>query len=352
MHRRFHADHVVGDGLSLRVRRRKPTFTAAEMAALPPVPGFADPPLAGPPPPPLTDANYNLWSIWLEGVVADHVREIWIDTIRYAGDLEVRGRWFFRPVRWLDVGPATIDVRTLEVSRGPNEPWASEVTGRLLVTVHPFDVRDADGVDTLDRLSVAGDMRGRVHLVPMANEVLDGQGVEVEQAEARFDADLNIDHGVLRSGTRIHAEPFSTRVRGADLEFAASVEPSFVVGEDGMGRAELQAKKLLVSQDGYPRALATLVSAVLQSRELDLARPLSDATYALDFDGVRTDSLRYWHTRLPLAPRLALDSGPASAHGTPRGRGREARSRRPRATGDTCPFPRQRWQEFGREPYG
>jgi hypothetical protein len=90
--RRFHADDVHGDGLSLRVRRRKVSFEPAEAATLPPVPGFSDPPYAGPPPPPLSDANYRLWSVWLEGVVADHVREIWIDNIRYAGDLEIRGR--------------------------------------------------------------------------------------------------------------------------------------------------------------------------------------------------------------------------------------------------------------------
>ena len=107
--KRFHASHVNGDGLSLRIRLRKDVpVTADEMSALPPVPGFLDPPLAdvGPPPAPLTDANYNLWSIELEDVDADHVRELWIDTVRYAGDLEIRGRWLFRPLRWLDVGPA------------------------------------------------------------------------------------------------------------------------------------------------------------------------------------------------------------------------------------------------------
>src|SRR5580698_10479300 len=33
-HRRFHAEHVHGDGLSLRVRQREPSFTAEEAAAL------------------------------------------------------------------------------------------------------------------------------------------------------------------------------------------------------------------------------------------------------------------------------------------------------------------------------
>jgi hypothetical protein len=106
LQRRFHATHVRGDGLSLHARQRRPTFTPDEADALPPVDGFSDPPYASVPPPAVTDAEYNLWSIWLEDVVADHVRDIWVDTLRYAGDARVSGRWYFRPVRWLEVGPA------------------------------------------------------------------------------------------------------------------------------------------------------------------------------------------------------------------------------------------------------
>src|SRR5579872_7426712 len=38
LHRRFHAEDVRGDGLSLRVRQREPSFTPDKAAALPPVP--------------------------------------------------------------------------------------------------------------------------------------------------------------------------------------------------------------------------------------------------------------------------------------------------------------------------
>jgi hypothetical protein len=46
----------------VRVRRCVGEVTPETMSALPPVPGFLDPPLAdvGPPLPPLTDATYDL----------------------------------------------------------------------------------------------------------------------------------------------------------------------------------------------------------------------------------------------------------------------------------------------------
>jgi hypothetical protein len=41
--------------------------------------------------------------------------------------MRVRGRWLFRPLRWLEVGPAEIDVNALDVSYGPSEPLLSHL---------------------------------------------------------------------------------------------------------------------------------------------------------------------------------------------------------------------------------
>ena len=163
------------------------------MKALPPVPGFLDPPLkdVGPPPPPLTDANYNLWSIELEDVDADHVRELWIDTVRYSGDLEVRGRWFFRPLRWLDIGPATVSLRALDVAYGMVEPWLSGVTGELTATVHPFALQEVDGADILDRVSIDGDVRGTLQTATVLSRIL-GSESTVRADDAAVDARMDL----------------------------------------------------------------------------------------------------------------------------------------------------------------
>ncbi len=77
--KRFAASHVRGDGIDFRVRLKldRVEHPPKMVAALPPIADFATPPLKneGPPAQPLTDAEYNLWSVLLEDVDAEHVRE-------------------------------------------------------------------------------------------------------------------------------------------------------------------------------------------------------------------------------------------------------------------------------------
>jgi hypothetical protein len=177
LHRRFHAEHVRGDGLSLRLRQRRAAFAPEVAAALPPIPGFADPPYAGPKPPPITDAEYDLWSVWLEDVVARHVRDIWIDTIHSTGDATVSGRWYFKPVRWLDVGPAAVEWGASSVSLGGREKQLRIDAAHAVVTIHPSDVRTYAADGFARHVSAIGDVAGAVHLDPLSrDEDVRGQG--------------------------------------------------------------------------------------------------------------------------------------------------------------------------------
>ncbi len=277
--KRFHASHVNGDGLSLRVRlRRDGPVLPEEMQALPPVPGFLDPPLAdvGPPPAPLTDANYNLWSIDLEDVDANHVRELWIDTVRYAGDLEVRGRWFFRPLRWLDVGPATVTLRSLEVGYGVVEPWLSGATGALVATVHPFALQEVLGADMLDRFSVDGDVGGTLRAANVLGRVLEAPDPGVARAtraeDAPVDAHLRLDHGVLRSGTQVQIDRFAGVAHAGGLVIDASVTAQAHVDDEGTGHLRVGSTGLRIAQGASKSLRATAVAVTLATRDLDLAR--------------------------------------------------------------------------------
>ena len=308
LHRRFHADDVHGDGLSFRVRLREPTFTAAHTSALPPVQGFSDPPYSGVKPPPLSDADYKLWSIWLEGVFAKHVREIWVDTVRFSGDFDVRGRWYFKPVRWLDIGPATIDARTLDVSYGMGDPWATDARGRLVATVHPSDVRLYDGAKVLDYVSVSGDLAGMLHGAGPFRHLDAAGDVTVQEADGPFRVHADVDHGVLRPATSASAGPLPARARGFGLDLATELRADARVDADGVGRAVLDARSMKISQGSFPRATLEHVTLEVHARELDLARPFGDASYAAEVEDLATDSVRYWGTRFPIAPRLAIDS--------------------------------------------
>jgi hypothetical protein len=276
--RRFHASHVNGDGLSLRVRlRRDGPVSPDEMRALPPVPGFLDPPLkaVGPPLPELTDANYNLWSIQLDDVDADHVRELWIDTVRYAGDVEVRGRWFFRPLRWLDIGPATVDLRALDVGYGVTETWLSGMAGELTATIQPFALQEVVGAAMVDRVSVDGDVRGTARMATVLGRLLgsDDRASPIPRADdAPLEARLHLDHGVLRSGTQVHLDRFAADVRSGPIVVETSVTAQARVDDGDTTHLNVDCAACRLTNGAEERVHARSLVASVETHGLDLAR--------------------------------------------------------------------------------
>jgi hypothetical protein len=246
--RRFHARRVRGEGLSLRARRRLDEVNPS-VAALPPVLGFRDPPRkdVGPPEPPLTDENYRLWGVELDDVVAEHVREIWVDTVRCAGDFTVRGRWFFRPLRSLEVGPAVVDLRSAEVSFGQLETWASDLRGSIGVTLHPPDLRESTGTDFIDHASVDADAGAILRADLVMNRLLaSGEGDEtvITHAVAPVHVRLRLERGLIRPGTHLVAEPFDAEVRRGTLSLRTRAEADVrVEDKDGqnVGIASVRA---------------------------------------------------------------------------------------------------------------
>lgn len=263
-HRRFHASHVRGDGLALRVRLREPSFTPDHAAALPPIPGFSDPPYSGIKPPPITDEEYDLWSAWLDDMVAEHVRELWIDSVRATGDVDVRGSWFYKPVRWLDVGPATVDVRTLDVSHGEGETWIRGATGRVVATVHPGDVRGYAGGNALAYVSASADLAGLVHGRPVLQQLLGARAVTLDEAAAPFEAHADVDHGVLRPAT-LGLSRLAVDAKGVALRIASVTltTPLLLVRPGGaLGHVRIDAPDVELASLSRLGALLPLPSGV------------------------------------------------------------------------------------------
>jgi hypothetical protein len=316
-HRKFHARHVRGDGLALRIRLRVGKAVPEHDAALPPVPGFTDPPYkdSGPLPPPLSDADYNLWAVQLDDVDANQVRELWIDTIRYSGDLRVRGRWLFRPSRWLDIGPAIVDARTLDVSYGMR-PLASDLKGAIEATVHPFDVRVPDGLEMLDYVSANIRLRGHLDGAAVLGTFLLSDEVEFEHGEGPIDVLLEVDHGVLARGTHIEVRAPGSAVRVMGLSFdgaaLATLDVQGGLGDKATATVMNQVTDLRVSNHDGATAGAASVTATLASRELALSHGFADVAFTADVRGAETPSLQHWAST---SKEVDIQSGVARAEG-------------------------------------
>jgi hypothetical protein len=298
IHKRFHASHVRANGFAIRVRLRiPPADTTPEIvAALPPIQGFADPPIAGPPPPPLTDADYNLWMVQLDDVDVQHVREIWIHTVRGQGDMRVRGRWLFRPLRWLEIGPASVDVTKFDVSTG-SRLLATGLHGSVDATVHPFDVRKPERVQVLDYISTKTDLGGFAMIANVLTTILPPSDANITRADGPVGAHLLVNHGALLSGTRVWTEWADAELVAGTLTFDSSVRVDLDV-EGAIASLHAISSDCRVSSGHAARANATSVETTIVSHHLDLAHAFDDATFALNVHGAQTKTLAAWQGRL------------------------------------------------------
>ncbi|HSY23786.1 MAG TPA: hypothetical protein VK841_16775, partial [Polyangiaceae bacterium] len=313
--RKFHASHVRAEGLSMRARLRVDAASPEHFAALPPIPGFdylpwKDP---GPEQAPATDANYSLWGVELDDVLADPIPEIWIDTIRYSTDLRVRGRWLFRPDRWLDVGPADVDIRRFDVSYGKT-PLLTGGHGNAVVTLHPSDVRLyalQNGLGILDFLSTRLDLEGDLHAAD-GLQVLAPSDAAFPRGEGPCAVFLDLRKGVLSEGTRVTAElpNAEAKAEGATLDAVMAVNARVAADADGRPTltGTLAAEQLRASREGA-QAEADKVAFALTSRSLAMAHSaFDDATFVADVASARTQSLQPWLSGLP---ELGVRSGRA-----------------------------------------
>jgi len=300
--RRFHATRVRAEGLTLRARLKFTEAAPEHIAALPLVPGFGPLPvrLPAPPSPPPTDREYHLWSVQLDDVDVVHVSEVWVDVLRFAGDMRVRGRWLFRPVRLLDVGPAVID-GLHSVSYGQTA-LISELSGPIYATIHPLDIRPPGPPEFVRHASASTDVVGRLHVSAVADVLALRAGLRISSEDGTLRLASVIDHGTLRPGTRAslvvpsaEAEEFGASLIGsvaADLRVEQPPGESPTVNSN----VELRGLRLLKA-----RAAATLqlLSAQLRSQQLDLVAPFGDVAWTAAFSGLASDDLGSWGEQVP-----------------------------------------------------
>ena len=323
LRKRFQATHVTADGLTFRARFRQEASanTPERVAALPPVPGFADPPLADPTPapPPLSDKEYNLWAVQLSDIDIDHVREVWVDTIRYAGDGRVRGSWLFRPIRQLEIGPATADLRGLELSYG-TRVLAADVRGTVNATVHTFDVRDPAAF--LTHVSTDTDVHGTLPSFENLDAALHFPEVENVRGGGPVEVRLLADYGVLLPGTHVSIVSDATSLDSHGVSLAAKLRGAVDVVDDASGgkgptaRLKVSASELAIAaRVGREDARASVAetSVTFSTPQRNVTAPLTDVTYAAEAHGAVVDHLERFGPLLSSIARVEVQSGSATA---------------------------------------
>jgi hypothetical protein len=316
-HRHFVAEHVRATGISMRIQqklREAPTETD-DIVDLPPMdgfPAFAVAP-AGPHSPDLWDDRaYHLVTVDLDDVVANDVREIWVNRSRFSGHARIAGRFHLKPLREVDIGPVHVDVGSGQINRGFAHPIAKDLYGTADLTAHRFDPRDVHDRQFLHYFDIWTDLHTRfedLSKLPFATPG-DVYAAGVVDSQIR----LEIERGILAKGTDITAE--TRQLHLARDGYMADAHWQLQATVDGRFRAKAQFSPLRITRsDGTELVRTRSLGLDADSTKLDLADgPFTDLHLVGEVDRATIENARMFNCLLPCSARVAEGSGEFSAH--------------------------------------
>jgi hypothetical protein len=310
----FHVTRARGSGVTFRLRMKEesPAATRERVSQLPPIDSL-DPVAFKPSVPPYAgtwdDAAWHLWTIRLDDTIAEHTREIWIENGRFEGDARIAGRFYLRPIRAADIGPAHVDV-----SRGSALLDGRTVADALLAsvdfTLDRFDPRVAGSADLLHDVSLSVDARTEIPDLDAVALRLPDSGQLRGKVEIPRLA-LRIAKGVIRDGSHLDAHATQILATSAAHVVSGGLDVTVDVAKDRLA--------LKATLDGLDGDLALSVpSATLSadSAALDLADPFTDLHGVADVPDAELAHAERLRDYLPAGSPLAVARGRlrASAH--------------------------------------
>jgi hypothetical protein len=204
--KKLHFTWAHGHGISFQLRRRipAPAATPEYVAALPPVSGFPPIPLPAQEPDDLlekwNDAYYHLWTIQLDDIHADDVRELWMDSARFEGTVDLVGGFYLKPIRRVAVGPIAATVRNGQVTALGRSVFDS-LQGTGTLRIDGFDPRTARAADVVRLLSASTEVHGHTpDLGNVPRSIL--SPLRVAGAADLRRLHVIIDHGAFAPDTR------------------------------------------------------------------------------------------------------------------------------------------------------
>lgn len=246
LQRRFQADAVAAEGVSVRYRRRvdgpvlpgvpAPTFVEGRTA---PIPGLENPPLR--PPESLYPPPAAPWLIALDGLEVENVRELWLGDYRFEGRARAGGELIVLPGASLDLSGVTA-----EVSEGllllDGIPVLSDLELEAELSLEGADPVHEAGAELFRHLDGRAELNARVedfrHIdIFLAN----APWVGISSGSGTLSATLVVDQGTFRPGTAARGVLQDAGVRFGSYEAVGAGEVRVAVDRDARLSLDLDA---------------------------------------------------------------------------------------------------------------
>lgn len=316
--RRFEVDRARGSGISMRVRQKltEGPQKIDDVSSLAPVPGFPAFTMApaGPHDPELWDDDrYALITVRLEDTVAEDVREIWVNDMRWTGHARIAGRFYLKPLRAVNIGPIHVDLKDGRVTKGRALAVVDQLSGQLDMTAATFDPRVVHDNEALRYFDVTTDLRATttdLSKMPFAFPTYTAGVIDAQKIG------LRLEKGALAPGTEIQASTPRLVVSKNDIIGYSNVVLHATVDDDKRLRADLKlTNSEVVRPDDaeYLHVDALAVRADSAKLNLDEGTPFEDVHVAAEIDNAKVANARLGNCLLPCTVRI--HSGSAALSG-------------------------------------
>jgi hypothetical protein len=285
--RKFHAKSVKGKGYVLRVALRVDPKVAegVEAQALPAVRGFTNPPvtLAGPFEE-VTDENYYLWTAHLEDI--DEGR--------------VRGSFFFKPLRVVQVGPTVLELTSGELHVA--DKIAARLAASIDITMNPIDPRIITGPNALSTTGLHLTLDAQTPGLEFLNIHMDPGGPRFEDGSGEIRADLFLNRGLLEPASFLSYATSNLAVETPDARVTARGSVDIHVSDKaGPDRARITTRlqKVTVArpEKNLQPALAENVSVEVRAPYLHLIEPLPKTSASINVPAAVLPDLQWLNTK-------------------------------------------------------
>ncbi len=175
------------------------------------------------------------------------MREIWIDQWRFEGSLDVAGRFHFKPLRLLEVGPLDLQVAHGALRRGPATILDTLEDTRAAFTLSRLDMQSGTGRDFIRHSSLDAFSNARFPDLGALPWHFDS-GVALEGV-ALSRSNVHVASGVVETGTRIDLVSPMAIVTSRTYRLAAATSLSAIVTTRSDGSDALRIDGELSSVD-------------------------------------------------------------------------------------------------------
>ncbi len=301
---RFMATHVEGEGVTmhLRPRRQKGEPPAEHPEELPIIPGF------DPNEPPDDGKKMPILTLVFEDLTVHHLRELWIDRMRYTGDAEVSGTMLYEPFKRLRLDDARISDRNSKLASGDKREINLERLDAR-VSLEEIDMKNIEfaslkGLDADVELSAQADPNFLQSYLRHA----EGLGtLRASGATGKLEVAVKIDHGVVQDGAKLSFKTPKAAVRLPLVEVsgAATVRGG---ADKGLLSLDVTVSSPVVRQrDGEQLAAAKSFSVNAHS-DANLTEPPAVAA-VLALSGGQMKHLKLLNQFIPEGAGVELQSG-------------------------------------------